>query len=71
MNTIVRRFLGSLALALALAPATACTFGVLPRESMDPALQVVPPCFAGAVCAVGLDSRGFASMADVMASSRR
>ena len=70
MNKIVRRLLGSLALVFALAPASACTFGAFPRESMDPALHALPLCFAGDVCALGFDNRGFGWTADVMTSSR-
>jgi hypothetical protein len=55
----VRRTLARLALVITLGPVGGCTFGVFPRESQDPALRALPPCFTGDFCGVPFDSAGF------------
>jgi hypothetical protein len=69
--TITRRTLTKLALVLALGPATGCTFGWLPRESRDPALAAVPPCFTGDICGVPFDGAGVAWVPDALRSAGR
>jgi hypothetical protein len=67
----VRRTLVTLALVLVMAPVTGCTFGMFRRDSHDPALAAVPPCYSGDVCGVPFDGAGFAWAPDAIQSARR
>jgi hypothetical protein len=62
----VRRILITLALVVNI---TGCTLGLFPRESHDPALAAIPPCYSGDICAV--TGAGFAWLGDVMQSTTR
>jgi hypothetical protein len=56
MHTI--RFVAARIALLASVLLAGCTFRPYLRESSEPALVAVPPCFNGDVCAVAFDSVG-------------
>ena len=57
-----------LALALALISVAGCSFRPYLRDSRDPAITALPPCYSGDVCATAPDSFGWA--VDVLQSRR-
>ena len=67
----VRRILITLALVVNIAPSAGCTLGLFSRESHDPALVAVPPCYSGDICAVTFNGADFAWLGDIMQSSTR
>lgn len=68
MNTIGRALV-LVACLFAPAGVGGCTFGVFPRDTHDPALGAVPPCFANAICSVPYDGFGFGWTRDAMRSA--
>jgi len=64
----VRTVLVRAAVVACVVSATGCTFRPYLRDSRDPVLSALPPCYTGDVCGEGA---GFGWASDVMHSVRR